>query len=168
MLLVCLDARSSIQTHRAYARISEGHVLNQFVKILVTFGSLASIGFGIWHFFVPRAWKWFSYIDANATELVAAVRAINVFFSLSLVLFGIVNILFHLRRQVKSILNHCDASRNKHFMGDKVDISAYLSTRFTLPWYSVWDVVCIRIHINMLYHSADHHDVPKFCKLATH
>ena len=68
--------------------------MNQLVKILVTFGSLASIGFGIWHFFVPRAWKWHSYIDVNATELVAAVRAINVFFSLSLVLFGIVNILF--------------------------------------------------------------------------
>ena len=68
--------------------------MNQLVKILVTFGSLASIGFGIWHFFVPRAWKWYSYIDANATELVAAVRAINVFFSLSLVLFGLVNILF--------------------------------------------------------------------------
>src|SRR3990170_178066 len=57
-------------------------------------GSCASIGFGIWHFFVPETWKWYSYIDINATELVAAVRAINVFFSLSLVLFGIVNILF--------------------------------------------------------------------------
>jgi hypothetical protein len=56
-------------------------------------GSSASIGFGIWHFFVPEAWKWYSYIDANATELVAAVWAINAFFSLSLVLFGIVNIL---------------------------------------------------------------------------
>jgi hypothetical protein len=68
--------------------------MNQLVKILVTIGSSASIGFGIWHFFVPKAWKWYSYIDANATELVLAVRAINVFFSLSLVLFGIVNLLF--------------------------------------------------------------------------
>jgi len=64
------------------------------VKILMMIGSRASIGFGIWHFFVPRAWNWYSYIDSSATELVAAVRAINVFFSLSLVLFGIVNILF--------------------------------------------------------------------------
>jgi hypothetical protein len=32
-------------------------------------------------------------MDINATELVAAVRAINAFFSLSLVLFGMVNIL---------------------------------------------------------------------------
>jgi len=68
--------------------------MNLLVKIFVMIGSSASIGFGIWHFFVPTAWNWFSYIDTNATELVAAVRAINVFFSLSLVLFGIVNILF--------------------------------------------------------------------------
>lgn len=67
--------------------------MNLLVMILVIFGSSASIGFGVWHFFVPTAWKWYSYIDINATELVAAVRAINAFFSLSLVLFGIVNIL---------------------------------------------------------------------------
>jgi len=68
-------------------------IMNPLVKILVMIGSSASIGFGIWHFYVPKAWKWYSYIDANATELVAAIRAINAFFSLSLVLFGIVNIL---------------------------------------------------------------------------
>jgi hypothetical protein len=62
-------------------------------RTLVTIGSVASIGFGIWHFFVPRLWDWYSYIDASATELVLAVRAINVFFSLSLVLFGVMNLL---------------------------------------------------------------------------
>jgi len=67
---------------------------NLLVKIFVMIGSSASIGFGIWHFFVPRAWKWYSYIDPNATELILAVRAINVFFSLSLVLFGLLNLLF--------------------------------------------------------------------------
>jgi hypothetical protein len=51
------------------------------------------MGFGIWHFFVPRAWRWYSYIDVHATELVAAIRATNTFFSLSLVLFGIMNVL---------------------------------------------------------------------------
>jgi hypothetical protein len=66
---------------------------NSLVKILVMIGSCASIGFGVWHFFVPQAWKWYSYIATAATELVAAVRAINAFFSLSLVLFGVVNIL---------------------------------------------------------------------------
>lgn len=67
--------------------------MNHLIKILIMTGSSASILFGIWHFFVPKTWKWYSYIDGNATELVAAVRAINAFFSLSLVLFGIINIL---------------------------------------------------------------------------
>lgn len=68
--------------------------MNLLVKILVTIGSIASIGFGMWHFFVPGAWKWYSYIDVNATELVVAIRAINAFLSLSLILFGTVNLLF--------------------------------------------------------------------------
>jgi hypothetical protein len=57
-------------------------------------GSTISVGFGIWHFFVPKAWNWYSYMDTRATELIVAVRAINVFFSLTLVLFGILNMLF--------------------------------------------------------------------------
>jgi len=67
--------------------------MNLLLKILVMVGSSASIGVGVWHLFVPKAWNWYAYIDTHATELVAAVRAINAFFSLSLVLFGIVNIL---------------------------------------------------------------------------
>ena len=61
--------------------------------VLVAAGSVVSIGFGVWHFFVPSIWRWYSYIDAAATELVLAVRAVNVFFSLSLVLFGGMNLL---------------------------------------------------------------------------
>ena len=68
--------------------------MDTFVKLLVTIGSSASIAFGVWHFFVPRLWNWYSYIDPNAKELMVAVRAINVFFSLSLVLFGVLNLLF--------------------------------------------------------------------------
>jgi len=62
-------------------------------RILITLGSAVAIGFGVWHFFVPGLWDWYSYIDPSATELVVAVRAINVFFSLSLVLFGLMNLL---------------------------------------------------------------------------
>jgi hypothetical protein len=62
------------------------------MRSLVTIGSVASIGFGIWHFFVPRAWNWYSHMNPAATELVLGVRAINVFFSLCLVLFGLMNI----------------------------------------------------------------------------
>jgi hypothetical protein len=67
--------------------------MNPLVKVLVLMGSTVSVGFGVWHFFVPRWWDWYSYIDPSATELLLAVRAINAFFSLSLVLFGVVNVL---------------------------------------------------------------------------
>ena len=63
------------------------------MKLLTLIGSLCTIGFGVWHFFVPKTWNWYSYIVPEATELVAAVRAINVFFSLSLVLFGVADLL---------------------------------------------------------------------------
>jgi hypothetical protein len=72
----------------------EAMTMYSLIKILVTLSSSASIGFGVWHFFVPTIWKWYSYIDSRATELILAVRAINVFFSLYLVLFGILNLLF--------------------------------------------------------------------------
>ncbi len=61
------------------------------------------LGFGIWHFFIPRIWKWYDYIDPQATELVVAIRAINVFFSLCLVLIGIANLLmFYFKSDVFS------------------------------------------------------------------
>ncbi len=61
-------------------------------------GSIISIAFGVWHFFVPAIWNWYSYIDNSAPELVIAVRAINIFFSLLLVLLGNANILLILRK----------------------------------------------------------------------
>src|SRR5512133_4328001 len=67
--------------------------MDLLVKIFVMIGSGASIGFGVWHFCVLGLWNWYAYIDPHATELVIAVRAINIFFSLTLMLFGIVNIL---------------------------------------------------------------------------
>lgn len=63
-----------------------------FNRILIATGSVASIGFGIWHFYVPKDWRWYSYIDAQATELIVAIQAINIFFSLALILFGLMNI----------------------------------------------------------------------------
>ncbi|OHD79170.1 MAG: hypothetical protein A3J97_15700 [Spirochaetes bacterium RIFOXYC1_FULL_54_7] len=67
--------------------------MHNLIRLLTTIGSVITIGFGAWHFFVPGIWNWYSYIDANAPELVIAIRAINAFFSLSLVLFGTINIL---------------------------------------------------------------------------
>lgn len=69
-------------------------MISNISKLLATIASLVTIGFGIWHLFVPKLWRWYSYIDHEATELVLAVRAINVFFSTTLVLLGALTILF--------------------------------------------------------------------------
>jgi hypothetical protein len=63
------------------------------VRILTTIAGSVTVGFGFWHFFVPTIWHWDSYIDAKAAELVRAIHALNIFFSLSLVLIGVMNII---------------------------------------------------------------------------
>jgi len=62
--------------------------------LLITIGSIITIAFGLWHFFVPTIWNWSAYIVPEATELVVAVRAINLLLSLCLVLLGTVNLVF--------------------------------------------------------------------------
>jgi hypothetical protein len=64
------------------------------IKLLVSVGSISTAAFGIWHFFVPNLYNWYSWISPQATELVLAIRATNVFFSLCLVLIGTANMLF--------------------------------------------------------------------------
>jgi len=73
------------------------------IKLFTTFGSVVTVGFGIWHFTVPSAFKWYSYVIPSATELVLAVRAVNLLFSLCLVLFGAANLifLFFMHRRIK-------------------------------------------------------------------
>jgi hypothetical protein len=97
VLQITLKLPSSPTPERARKLIGQyalGNItMNFLARIFMLVGSTASIGFGVWHFFVPNAWHWYAYIDAKATELVVAVRAINTLFSLSLVLFGLMNIL---------------------------------------------------------------------------
>lgn len=61
--------------------------------IFVSFASTATLLFGIWHFFIPAQWDWYSYISPDAPELVIAIRAINAIFSLFLVLIGTADLL---------------------------------------------------------------------------
>ena len=130
--------------------------MDLLVKILVIVGSVSSIGFGMWHFFVPATWNWYSYIDINATELVVAIRAINVFFSLSLVLLGIVNILFIYGEQIKQVLDNCNACRDVYSVGDEGCISGRLSARFSEPSSSVRYVISFHNCVTVLYSLAIH------------
>ncbi len=72
------------------------------IKVPIVFGSFAMIAFGLWHFFVPALWNWYAYISAD--ELVLAVRAINILFSLCLVLIGAVNLILTFTRQSRFVM----------------------------------------------------------------
>ena len=37
-------------------------------RTLITLGSAVSVGFGIWHSFVPGLWNWYSYVDPSAID----------------------------------------------------------------------------------------------------
>ena len=68
--------------------------------VLLTIGSTITICFGGWHLFVPVIWNWYSYFPGDASELVVAVRAINIFFSISLIIFGAIMLVFIYRKPV--------------------------------------------------------------------
>lgn len=56
-------------------------------------GGVLTAGFGIWHYFVPRAYGWWDYLQDVPEELPRAIQATNFFFSTSLTLIGGSNVL---------------------------------------------------------------------------
>ncbi|KAF0214624.1 MAG: hypothetical protein FD178_2256 [Ignavibacteria bacterium] len=63
-------------------------------KILLVVGGSITLCFGVWHFFVPTKYNWFSYTPSLPSELKRAIEASNFFLSTMLVLFGIVTMYF--------------------------------------------------------------------------
>ena len=125
--------------------------MNLLMKILVGIGSSASIGFGIWHFFVPGLWKWYSYITPSATELIVAIRATNAFFSLSLVLFGIINILFVFGNHANRYSIIVMLAATSILWLTRVVFQLVLSTRVNQPASPIRDAGCLHYCFSMLH-----------------
>jgi len=51
-------------------------------------GGLITLGFGIWHFFIPSMFGWYDYLQDDPAELTRGVGASNFFLSFSLSLIG--------------------------------------------------------------------------------
>jgi hypothetical protein len=54
------------------------------IKILYYAGTTLSLLVGIWHFFVPRMFQWYSYIPNEYENLIVGIDWTNFFFSLLL------------------------------------------------------------------------------------
>ena len=61
------------------------------LKAILLSTGLITFGFGLWHVFVPDIWQWYDHIEPR--ELVLAVKATNLFFSISLMWLGGLNML---------------------------------------------------------------------------
>ena len=57
-------------------------------------GGLVTLGFGIWHFFIPSMFGWYDYLQDDPAELTRGVGASNFFLSLSLSLIGATSVAF--------------------------------------------------------------------------
>jgi hypothetical protein len=57
-------------------------------------GGLITLGFGIWHFFIPSMFGWYDYLQDDPVELSRGIGASNFFLSFSLSLIGATSVAF--------------------------------------------------------------------------
>lgn len=63
-------------------------------ELLLNLGLIISLGFGIFHFFIPSIFKWFSYIPDAPHNLIVSIKWTNYFFSLLLTGLSLLLLLF--------------------------------------------------------------------------
>ena len=57
-------------------------------------GGLVTLGFGVWHFFIPSMFGWYDYLQDDPVELSRGIGASNFFLSFSLSLIGATSVAF--------------------------------------------------------------------------
>ena len=107
----------------------------------LTIGSAITILFGGWHVFVPAIWNWYCYFPSEAHELVVAVRAINAFFSMSLVIFGAVMLVF-IHRKPMVIFYARSMSISLYPAGHAGRIADDLAAGQYHPRPAIWNAGC--------------------------
>jgi hypothetical protein len=73
-------------------------------ELLLNVGLIISLGFGIFHFFIPDVFKWFSYIPDAPRNLVVSIKWTNYFFSLLLSGLSLLLLLFQRRVLEKDVM----------------------------------------------------------------
>ena len=76
----------------------EGRPIGGRIRVLMLRGLALSAGFGIWHFFIPYLFRWYSYIPEAPRNLLVSIDWTNFF--LSLLLSGTSVLLMVLHRRV--------------------------------------------------------------------
>jgi len=79
------------------AYLFRGNTLKRIQRILLNAGLIISMCVGIWHFFVPYMYRWYSYLPNAPREIIVSIDWINFFFSL---LLSKINILLIVNQKI--------------------------------------------------------------------
>ena len=83
--------------------------MKRYIKIIIIISLVISTLVGLWHFFVPYLYEWYSYIPEAPRAIIVSIDWINFLFSLLLSGNSIILILF----------------RKKLFKGDSILLTYY-------------------------------------------
>ncbi|MBU0528301.1 hypothetical protein KKF86_00875, partial [bacterium] len=75
----------------------------KFANIILIVGLLISCAFGVWHFFIPYQFHWYSYIPSAPREIIVSIDWINFFFSLFLTGNSLILLFFYKQIVAKEI-----------------------------------------------------------------
>jgi hypothetical protein len=92
--------------------------------VLLTIASVISIGFGVWHFFVPMLWNWYSYIDSKIYFASATKEA--------LLIPLIANLLLWIARVIMQIL-FPQGSANVHLRNGTLGTFIIVACCYAIP-----------------------------------
>ena len=141
--------------------------MNILVKILVAIASIASIAFGVWHFFVPNTMEvvFLHRSHCHRTDRCRSGDQCLLFF-----IFGFVwstKSPVHFWRSCKSIFDYCFTGCDLYFVADKVVVSTDLPARFNQPSPPIRDVRSLHNNKSLLRDLTMYYGITKNYCLAT-
>jgi hypothetical protein len=94
VLLAAIGCSAFAQGSDVVNPVSANSALLGISKATEIAGGLITLGFGIWHFFIPSMFGWYDYLQDDPVELSRGIGASNFFLSFSLSLIGATSVAF--------------------------------------------------------------------------
>lgn len=94
LLLAAIGCQAFAQAANVVNAESASLALLGISRTTEAVGGLITLGFGVWHFFIPSMFGWYDYLQDDPAELSRGIGASNFFLSFSLCLIGATSIAF--------------------------------------------------------------------------
>ena len=94
VLLAAIGCSAFAQGSDIVNPVSANPALPGIARATEMAGGLVTLGFGVWHVFIPSMFGWYDYLQDDPVELSRAIGASNFFLSFSLSLIGATSVAF--------------------------------------------------------------------------